>query len=789
MAGYPVIDPAGVDIYDEEGNLTHYDLGDTVPLSKLISRRYSWLVNRGYLSEVETDDWGSTVWGEISGTLSSQTDLQSALDAKLNLTGGTLTGLLTITSGANTFGFKNGGSSVTPQFHLGTSGGKSVGLLAGTTETAFIYDSTGTFNITTDTKANIDAGTSSGGTVRLTMSSTGAMTLTSDLTLSLGNLTISAGYVSLGSVLGDRLMMYGAKDGASSYGLGVEAGALYYRANGTHRWYTGTVADSGTSAVMSLTSTGLTLTGQTYIKNSTPTSLNAIKGSRFGYSTGYRTVVIGDTGTANSTSVAIAEDVSDIVSGSFTGNGSEVIFRNAAKFMTPNSGRTGFIQALKWDSVGKTTLLALDVTTGDASGNLLKVFGDGATNGMAISTNWNTGNSFLDFRIGGTTAATYNVLRLNNGGIVQMPGTTDSTTTTTGTLQVAGGVGIAKKLYVGSDLSVAGQKLLLTHGNPYVSMHSTHTAPGNRYFTGLYNNASGGELRLHADGEAMALYVSNSASYPFRIYSSSWNGTSYDITERFKVDGSNGTATISGNLTVTGTTVSHSVTGSATHNIIGTQYITTNLTCGAGYTAGITFNTGAAGAGQRWIIFKDESAESGANAGSNFMIRNYSDAGAYISTPLTITRSTGAVSLTGNLSVSKASAAMQLNSTSGDAQFFIDRTGAGYGTVVIRSGTSNRWTLGTLGGTETGSDASTNFLIGRHSDAGTYLGAALTITRSTGDIVLASTTDSSSSTTGAIKTAGGMGIAKKLYVGTDLNVAGTIESSDVRAISQVMGVF
>lgn len=619
MAGYPVVgvsascthDPQGVDIYDEEGNLTHYDLGDTVPLSKLISRRYNWLVNRGYLSEVETDDWGSTVWGEISGTLSSQTDLQNALDAKLNLTGGTLTGLLTITSGANTFGFKNGGSSVTPQFHLGTSGGKSVGLLAGTSGTAFVYDSTGTFNITTDTKANIDNGTSSGGTARLTMSSTGAMTLTSDLTLSLGNLAISAGYVSLGSVLGDRLMMYGAKDGAYSYGLGVEAGALYYRANGTHRWYTGTVADSGTSAVMSLASTGLTLTGQTYIKNSTPTSLQAIKGSRFGYSTGYRTVVIGDTGTANFTSVAIAEDVSDIVTGSgWSGDGREVIFRNAAKFMTPNSGRTGFIQALKWDSVGKTTLLALDVTTGDASGNLLKVFGEGATNGMAISTNWNTGNAYLDFRLGGTTTA-YNTLRLNNGGVVQLPGTTDSTTTTTGALQVAGGVGIAKALYVGTTLNVTGQ------------------------------------------------------------------------------------------TTLTGNVIS-------------------------------------------------------------------------------------------NVSIVKANAAFQMASSSGAATIYFDRPAGNSGQLQFRSGSSAaglRWNVLVNSTAESGSNAGSDFAIQAVSDAGALLMTALSIARSTGDVVLASTTDSSSSTTGAIKTAGGMGIAKKLYVGTDANVAGTIEASDVRAISQVMGVF
>jgi hypothetical protein len=37
-------------------------------------------------------------WGSITGTLSSQTDLQNALDAKLSLSGGTLTGALSGTS-------------------------------------------------------------------------------------------------------------------------------------------------------------------------------------------------------------------------------------------------------------------------------------------------------------------------------------------------------------------------------------------------------------------------------------------------------------------------------------------------------------------------------------------------------------------------------------------------------------------------------------------------------------------------------------------------------------------
>jgi hypothetical protein len=95
-------------------------LGDTVPLSKLISRRYNWLVNRGYLSEVETDDWGSTVWGEISGTLSSQTDLQNALDAKLNLTGGTLTDATESSSSTTGALTTAGGVGIAKKLYVGT---------------------------------------------------------------------------------------------------------------------------------------------------------------------------------------------------------------------------------------------------------------------------------------------------------------------------------------------------------------------------------------------------------------------------------------------------------------------------------------------------------------------------------------------------------------------------------------------------------------------------------------------------------------------------------------------
>ncbi len=84
---------------------------------------------------------------------------------------------LVIVDGANTFSFNKGASDITPNISIGASGGKAVALSAGTSGSSFVYDSTGIFAISTDTRANIVGGTSSGGTARLTMSSTGNVSI------------------------------------------------------------------------------------------------------------------------------------------------------------------------------------------------------------------------------------------------------------------------------------------------------------------------------------------------------------------------------------------------------------------------------------------------------------------------------------------------------------------------------------------------------------------------------------------------------------------------------------
>ena len=59
----------------------------------------------------------------------------------------------------------------------------------------------------------------------------------------------------------------------------------------------------------------------------------------------------------------------------------------------------------------------LEVKMNDTANNRLGFTGDGSTSGSALWTNWQTGNSYLDFRLGGTTD-TYTKMRITSAGNV-----------------------------------------------------------------------------------------------------------------------------------------------------------------------------------------------------------------------------------------------------------------------------------------------------------------------------------------------------------------------------------
>lgn len=88
--------------------------------------------------------------------------------------------------------------------------------------------------------------------------------------------------------------------------------------------------------------------------------------------------------------------------------------------------------------------------------------------------------------------------------------------------------------------------------------------------------------------------------------------------------------TMTGNLNVN--------TSAATNN--------TNLSASAGYARTTTYQTGTA---TRWVEGVDGSSESGSNAGSNWNLSRYNDAGTLIDTPVAVNRATGVMTINDGL--------------------------------------------------------------------------------------------------------------------------------------------
>jgi hypothetical protein len=107
----------------------------------------------------------------------------------------------------------------------------------------------------------------------------------------------------------------------------------------------------------------------------------------------------------------------------------------------------------------------------------------------------------------------------------------------------------------------------------------------------------------------------------------------------------------------------------------------------AGQSKIITFRTAGL---QRWGLYSNNVSESGSNAGSNFVVRRYNDAGTLLGTPISITRSTGQTTISEGLTLSGSELRSFKASTSTLSSLTVDSSnGAAYtGTVFVCSGSS-----------------------------------------------------------------------------------------------------
>jgi hypothetical protein len=118
----------------------------------------------------------------------------------------------------------------------------------------------------------------------------------------------------------------------------------------------------------------------------------------------------------------------------------------------------------------------------------------------------------------------------------------------------------------------------------------------------------------------------------------------------------------------------------------------------------------------RWAIgLGDTTAETGSNAGSNFGIFAYSDAGTYLGYPVLINRASFAVTFTGI-----PGPVLNLNKPA-SGQF---------ATIFGQMNGLNRWAIGLGDATaETGSNTGSNFIINAYTDAGAFLAQPFQILR------------------------------------------------------------
>lgn len=767
MAGYPVINASGVDVPNIDGTTTHYDLGDVVPLSKLISRRYSWMVERGLLSEDFAEVFDST---SISGDL----------EVSGNIGIGTAPSFpFHIVKGNNSLRFANGGSSVTPQLSLGTSGGKSVGLLAGTSGTAFIYDSTGSFNITTDTKANIDAGTSTGGTVRFSINSAGAasfagtLAVTGATTLS-GTLTQNSTTATFNSATSHFLNVIGAEYGVVtvSAGSGYTAG-IEFRQLGSSRWqwFKSEQTESGSNAgsnlrLYSYNDAGGYLGNPITVTRSTgaislagPLTVGSGGSSITGNSTNSGNFTI--TNTTTTARVSASSGMSTLSIEGPAGQWRELVFKTGTSARwswdvstaAESGSNAGSNLALyRYNDAGGSigTPILVDRATGLTTLSSLTV--SGATTLSSFTSSSTATLSGSTTISGSFNIGAYNALPTLGAELGDGVSMTQTVATTIGTYYYVTATTLSACTI--SPAGSAGETSLTIQANrtAFIATAASHTLTG----TGTgFLSVKAITAASTAAGTFVGQAIRSSAQANLGVGADALARNFTNYTTAIGHQALQKNVTGYGNIALGYYALGENITGTSNTSV--------------GYGAIGSLKTGGGNNAFGYQALGNSVVGSGSNAFGYYA--GFYQTGSY------------------NLSMGYNAGLGSSGTTTGSYNTFVGGSNTGR---AFTSGSYNLMLGSYAGYTGTTGTVDGSVAIGTDSSGtGAQVAASNTIVlgTTTHTTQVPGTTDSSSTTTGTLRVAGGVGIAKALYVGTDANVAGTIEASDVRAISQVMGAF
>lgn len=317
---------------------------------------------------------------------------------------------------------------------------------------------------------------------------------------------------------------------------------------------------------------------------------------------------------------------------------------------------------------------------------------------------------------------------LNIGGVTKIYDTTNATNSLTGSLQVVGGGSISKDLYVGG--SIYGT---LAGGFTTSTVDSTSTSTGALQILGGVGIAK----NLNVGGSITSIGAS---SFPTSSITNFVVSTSTD-TGSLVVNGGvgiNNNLYIGGNTNVSGLT---SILSLVTNSTVDSTSSTT----------GSIQVLGGVGVKKNVNIGGDLNVLGNINGSmSSLSLSSTSDA---------TSTSTGCLVCAGGVGIAKSLYCSSLNSTSGTIPTFNSTTG----------------TISTFNST-TGTISTLNSTTGTISTFTSTTGTISTLNSTTGsifDLTVSDTKDSTSTSTGSLVCAGGVGIAKNLYVG------GTISGNSI----------
>tara|TARA_R100001163_G_scaffold24553_1_gene20370 strand:+ start:587 stop:2410 length:1824 start_codon:yes stop_codon:yes gene_type:complete len=186
-------------------------------------------------------------------------------------------------------------------------------------------------------------------------------------------------------------------------------------------------------------SAALHVKDQINLTNANNHAILGLKANRFGYSSAYKVLQIGDGTVSTHANLAIGVDLTGNSSGSFTGNGEAIYFRNGITFRTPNDDNDAFHSYITMDD-GNTMI---NTTSNQGVGGL--TFGYSA-NGINVTNNTTTGAG---------NGHEFNVFRRNSTqiGSIVMSNTDGVTYTTSSDARLKNVLGEAKGLEIVNKLN------------------------------------------------------------------------------------------------------------------------------------------------------------------------------------------------------------------------------------------------------------------------------------------------------------------------------------------------